>query len=61
MLTTPHAGTRYIFTKLELEPADKDVDPSHAFVRTQYPLRLAYCLTVNKAQGQTLKKVSFPL
>jgi len=57
LLTTPQAGTQYLFTKIELEPADKDVDPSHAFIRTQFPLRLAYCLTVNKAQGQTLSKV----
>ena len=28
------------------------------FQRTQFPIRPAFCITINKSQGQTLKSVS---
>jgi hypothetical protein len=32
---------------------------SFEMLRTQFPLRLAYAMTINKAQGQTLENVLF--
>ena len=34
---------------------------THPFTRTQFPIRLAYAMTINKTQGQTLKKVGIYL
>ncbi|TKR87216.1 hypothetical protein L596_012326 [Steinernema carpocapsae] len=31
------------------------------FIRHQFPVRLSYCLTINKAQGQSLDKVGIVL
>lgn len=44
--------------RILMEPAEKDFDPTHAFQRLQFPVRLAYAMTINKSQGQTLGKVA---
>jgi PIF1-like helicase len=36
-----------------------DVDSTLRMRRTQFPLKLAFCMTINKSQGLTLRKVSF--
>ena len=51
-----HEGKRALIPKIEMEPSDQ-TDPSHCFKRTQFPVRLAYAITINKAQGQSLSKV----
>jgi len=45
-----------VLCKMSLEPADKG-DPTMCFVRTQFPIRLAYAITINKSQGQTFQRV----
>ena len=38
-----------------------DITLPFKFQRTQYPVRLAYCMTINKSQGQTFNKVGLYL
>ena len=38
-------------TKIKLSPSDTELP--FKFQRTQFPIRLAYCMTINKSQGQT--------
>jgi len=38
-----------------------DADDSVEYTRHQFPLRLAYAMTINKSQGQTLSRVGISL
>jgi hypothetical protein len=42
-------------------PCTNEDDPVIRMVRKQFPVRLTYCMSINKAQGQTLKKVGLYL
>jgi len=50
LVSLPRIKTRYF-----------DENHQMAFWRTQFPVRLAYATTINKSQGQTLKKVGLYL
>ncbi len=41
---------------MPLIPSDTDLP--FDFQRTQFPIRTAFCITINKSQGQTLEHVS---
>uniref|UniRef100_A0A8I6YHM7 ATP-dependent DNA helicase n=1 Tax=Hordeum vulgare subsp. vulgare TaxID=112509 RepID=A0A8I6YHM7_HORVV len=48
-----HARRRVFLPRIPLCPSDNDMFP-FKFKRKQFPLRLSYAMTINKAQGQTI-------
>ena len=56
LLTGPNAGASMLVPRINLTAGDS-ADGSLPFTRRQFPLRLAYCMTINKSQGQTFERV----
>ena len=58
---------KYIFSQKEREfplykyTCSNENDRSMKMLRKQFPVRLTYCMSINKAQGQTLKRVGLYL
>jgi hypothetical protein len=50
-----HHGKHVFLPRIKLITSDDDQVPC-VFSRRQFPLRLAFAMTINKSQGQTLKK-----
>ncbi|KAM3229140.1 hypothetical protein ACQJBY_060201 [Aegilops geniculata] len=48
-----HAGRRVFLPRIPLCPCDNDMFP-FKFKRKQFPVRLSFAMTINKAQGQTI-------
>jgi ATP-dependent DNA helicase PIF1 len=59
MIDGPSAGRRFFIPKMRLREADYDL--SFRIERFQFPLRLAYAITINKSQGQTFDKIALDL
>ena len=59
VLTGYSKGTRVLIPRITLAPSD--VSLPFVLKRRQFPLRLAYSMTINKAQGQTFEKVGIYL
>ncbi|GKC52617.1 ATP-dependent DNA helicase PIF1-like protein [Tanacetum coccineum] len=51
-----HAGVRVLFPRIPLSPSEEDMFP-FKLKRTQFPVRLSFAMTINKAQGQTIPNV----
>jgi ATP-dependent exoDNAse (exonuclease V) alpha subunit len=51
-----HAGKRIFLPRIPLCPSDDDMFP-FKFKRKQFPIRLSFAMTINKAQGQTIPNV----
>jgi len=49
-----HRGKTFTLPRIVFRP---DEEAPVKFLRTQVPVRLAFAMTINKAQGQTLEKV----
>ena len=60
ILGDKYAGNMIIIPRIPLSPSST-ADLSFEFRRTQFPLRLAFAMTINKAQGQTLNHVGLCL
>ena len=52
-------GKRVFIPRIKLIPSDTTLP--FKFQRTQFPIRLAYCMTINKSQGQTFDQVGIYL
>lgn len=51
-----HAGKRVFLPRIPLCPSDDEIFPFR-FKRKQFPIRLSFAMTINKAQGQTIPNV----
>ncbi|XP_062182115.1 uncharacterized protein LOC133886421 [Phragmites australis] len=51
-----HAGKRIFLPRIPLCPSDDEMFP-FLFKRKQFPVRLSFAITINKAQGQTIPNV----
>nr|XP_027122232.1 uncharacterized protein LOC113739192 [Coffea arabica] len=55
-----HRGKRVFVPRIPLQTPDNDKN-GIPFIRTQFPVRLCFALTINKSQGQTLDYVGIYL
>ena len=55
----PNRGNHVLLPRIKLAPNDANLPFS--LQRVQFPLRLSYSVTINKAQGQTFDKVGIYL
>ena len=53
IVLSQHAGKRVFLPRIPLCPSDDEMFPFQ-FKRKQFPIRLSFAMTVNKAQGQTI-------
>ncbi|KAL4574613.1 hypothetical protein LXL04_021447 [Taraxacum kok-saghyz] len=51
-----HAGKRVFLPRIPLSPSDDDMFP-FKLRRKQFPVKLCFAMTINKAQGQTIPNV----
>ncbi|GJR26074.1 reverse transcriptase domain-containing protein [Tanacetum coccineum] len=51
-----HTGVRVLLPRIPLAPSEEDMFP-FKLKRTQFPVRLSFAMTFNKAQGQTIPNV----
>jgi len=59
IITGVEAGRRILLPRVDLSPVDSILPFS--FTRRPFPIRIAFCITMNKGQEQTLNKVGIYL
>ncbi|XP_066374055.1 uncharacterized protein [Miscanthus floridulus] len=55
-----HVGKRVFIPRIPMSPSD-DISLPFKFKRKQFPIRLGFAMTINKAQGQTIPNVGIYL
>ena len=60
IITGAFAGTVYFIPRISLDTANDPALPFN-FIKHQFPVRLAFAMTINKSQGQTFDKVGLYL
>ena len=55
-----HAGNRVFIPRIPLSPSE-DITLPFKFKRKQFPIRLSFAMTINKAQGQTIPNIGIYL
>lgn len=50
-----HVGTRVFIPRIRLQPSNNQLP--FKFSRLQFPIRIAFAMTINKSQGQTFDKI----
>ena len=59
ILTGAYIGSAHFIPRIKLIPSDTTLP--FEMSRTQFPIKLAYAMTINKAQGQSLNRVGLYL
>ena len=59
LLFGPYAGEHVLIPRISLTPSSTAL-PFH-FTRRQFPVRLAFAMTINKSQGQSVKYVGLDI
>ncbi|XP_014679220.1 PREDICTED: ATP-dependent DNA helicase pif1-like [Priapulus caudatus] len=59
ILTGSHVSQRVLMPRVKLAPSDANLP--FTLQRIQFPIRLAYSMTINKSQGQTFDKLGLYL
>ena len=58
-VTGSHRGSQVILPRINITTSEADLP--FVMIRRQLPIRLAYAMTINKAQGQSLRRVGIYL
>ncbi|KAG5588794.1 hypothetical protein H5410_049228 [Solanum commersonii] len=60
-ISSGHSATNHVFLpRIQLSPPENEGYP-FKFIRKQFPVRLCFAMTINKAQGQTIQNVGLYL
>jgi ATP-dependent exoDNAse (exonuclease V) alpha subunit len=61
LISGDHAGETALIPRITLSPSVSGLDFAIKLKRRQFPVQIAFAMTINKAQGQTLRRVGIDL